>query len=512
MRMVSCNSALRGCRLKMLIIAVLVFVAPTFPKSQATQPQAQPDQKVGSRIIELPGQVESSEKTKLYAKIIAYVQKIHVAIGDRVKKGQVLAELSVPEIQAEHRQKALLVAQAEAEVALARRALQTAEASLVLATAQVEEAEAGIKRARANDERWKTEYERLEKLWQGKVIDKQLRDQGMHRLEIAKAGLVEAEAKVKAAKAARDANAAKRDMVQGEIRVAMAREEVARAEVKRVDTLRQYARILAPFDGVIARRSAETGALVGPGDRDKAEPLFVLARIDAVRISIGVPETSVPFVTTDTRVSIRFPAFKGKEVEAKVTRLAGALDPDTRTLRAEIDLPNVDGKLLPGMFAVVVIAGSRPDAELKKATEAKEATNLADPKALLEPLLDAARKAYEEAVKGSQQARRAGTVMIPLAKSEDVYIWSVRWLNAQLELNSKKDDRIAALEGHLERMKALQTRVTEMYKAGLASSLEVAAVEFHRVQAQLWLARETKEQNNSKSDPQALFPAFGFQG
>ena len=322
------------------------------------------------RALELPGQVEAAEQTKLHTKIAGFVQKIHVDIGDRVKKGQVLAELSVPEIEAELRQKAALIAQAEAEVELARRGVQVAEAALVMAAAQTEEGEAGVKRARANLERWNTEFERLEKLWQNKVIDKQVLDEKRHQVEAARAGLAEAEAKGQAIKATRDGSMAKREMSKAELKVTEARLQVARADAQRVDTLLQYSKVSAPFDGVIARRNVETGAFARSGDGNNVEPLLVIHRIDSVRIAIDIPESAVSHVSKGMRAVIRFPAFKGMEVKAMVSRIGGALDRDRRTLRAEIDLPNSDGKLLPGMYAAVAIKGLETDEPKKDQSNA----------------------------------------------------------------------------------------------------------------------------------------------
>jgi multidrug efflux pump subunit AcrA (membrane-fusion protein) len=471
-------------------IAVLALVTACVLQSQSTAKRLQAGQKGAPRTLELPGQVEAVEQTKLHAKMAGFIEKVHVDIGDHVKKGQVLAELSVPEVEAELRQKEALIAQAEAEVELARRALQFAAASLALTTARVQEAESASKRAQAHYEHSKTEYARLEKMWQNKVIDKQVLDEKLHELEVAKAGLADVEAKVKAANAAQEESSARREMVQAEEKVALARREVARADAQRVETILHYAKVRAPFDGLVARRAVQTGDFPGRGAGSKAEPLFVVVRTDSVRIAIDVPEANVPFVKTGMRALVRFPAAKGKEFQATVSRIAGALDPGTRTLRAEIDLPNPEGKLLPGMFAVVAIPGAGPDDKPEKEAGPEEARDLGDLKALFQARLDAARRAYEEAVKSTQQTRRVADLIIPLARPQDVATWSLRWLNAQREMSGKKEDQIAALEAHLNRMKELQKRVTEMNKNGLASSLEVSAVEFHRREAELWLARE----------------------
>src|SRR5262249_7793694 len=149
------------------------------------------------------------------------------------------------------RVKAAQIAQAEAEVLQARGGLQAAETAMVLAAIQVEETEAALKRAQAAQEFHEAKYHRLKRLLDSKAIEPQLLDESRHQLESARAGVAEAEAKVKAAKAAREGSLAKRDIVQAQVKVALARLEVAKADAQRVDSIRQYSKILAPFDGVV---------------------------------------------------------------------------------------------------------------------------------------------------------------------------------------------------------------------------------------------------------------------
>src|SRR6266545_4101934 len=271
-------SAFRGVPPGLLLLAVLLTMAADSRWSPAAQPQPK-----GARYtIELPGQVEAAEQTSLYPRLAGYVQKVHVDIGDRVKKGQVLAELSVPEIEADLKHKVALVA------------------------------------------------------------------------------LAEAEAKGKAAQAAREEKASRRELARASIKVALARQTVAGAEVQRADALFQYAAVRAPYDGLVVWRGVNTGDFTGPGRGGKVESLFAVARIDSVRVLLAVPEAAAPLVAVGTRAVIRFPALKGQEVEGKLTRTAWTLDPASRILRAEIDLPNPEGKLRPGMFVRAVLTTTGP--------------------------------------------------------------------------------------------------------------------------------------------------------
>jgi multidrug efflux pump subunit AcrA (membrane-fusion protein) len=437
------------------------------------------------RTIELPGQVEPSEQTSLYASVSGAVQTVHADIGDRVKKGQVLAELSVPQISEELKRRQALLAQAEAEVEQAQAAVRATEAALVSAKAQVRETEAGLKSAQAGAARHKAQFERLEK--QAQVIDKETLAEARHQLGAAVAAVQGAEAKVRAVEATQTEGAARRAKAEAGLKVARALLEVARVDVQRVQVLRGHAQVRAPFDGVVSRRGATTGMLTGPARRGDMGPLFVVVRTGPVRVAVQVPESAATVVRAGDRVMVRVPALK-QELAAKVTRTAGALDPRTRTLRAEIDLPNAEGKLLPGMYVTVAltVAGEGPKKEEAPKPAAKDADEL---KALAQARLDAAHKAYDEAMKGLHQTRRTGTLILPVTKPEDVYAWSVRWLNAERNMGGKNDDRPPALEAHLRRMKELQQRVTEMSRSGLLSPPDASAVEFYRVEAELWLAR-----------------------
>jgi HlyD family secretion protein len=305
-----------------------------------------------AKTLKLPGQVQAAEQVRLFARIVGFVSQVNVDIGDHVKKGQLLAALFVPELEADLKQKQALVTQAEAEILHAKLAVKAAEAMRAVADAQVTQAEATIKHAQANLQRWTAEQERIQKLFEQKTIDAAVRDETVHQVEAAKAGVAEAESKLQAARASREAAAANLDALKAEVQVAEARRQVAAAAVQQQKDMLAYAQILAPFDGVVTERSATAGMLAGPLN-SRGERLFTVDRVDIVRVVVEVPETDAPRVQTGARALVEVPALGGQHFEGKVTRTTRALDPKTRTLRAEIDLPNRDGKLLPGMTATV---------------------------------------------------------------------------------------------------------------------------------------------------------------
>jgi RND family efflux transporter MFP subunit len=316
-----------------------------------------PERRTIHRAVEQPGTIEAFEQTPLHAKIAGYVEIVRVDIGDRVDKGQVLAELSVPEMVEELNRKEALLAQAKAEAKQAEAALAAAKANVKTTAALVKEAEAGRDRADALVARWKSEYERLQKVKQ--TIDQQQLEETRYQLKAAEATRAEVEAKVESAKAARDESTAKRDKAEADVSAANARQGVAEAARDREKALLDYAKVRAPYAGVVTRRNVDTGHFLQPNAANKGEALFMVMRSDKVRIFVDVPETAAPLVGKDTPARIRVQALTGQDFKGTVTRTSWALDPKARTLRAEIDLDNPDGKLRPGMYAYATLTVER---------------------------------------------------------------------------------------------------------------------------------------------------------
>ncbi len=274
-----------------------------------------PEKKDVRRLIERPGfNIEAYERTPLYARIAGYVKKWTADIGDRVHKDDVLAELVVPEMVVELKQK---------------------EASIRQASSEIEQAKAVVQRAEAEAERAKSQYERLARVAKGGALDKEQVDEVQLGFKAAQATLTKAKA---------------------DVNVAQARLEVTQAERDRVQALLEYTKIRAPFDGVVSRRSINTGDLVQPAAANKGESLFVVEKVDTVRVFVNVQELEAVWVRIGATVLIRAQSLPGQMFRGKVTRTAGALDPQNRTLHTEIDLPNADGKLMPGMYVTATIS------------------------------------------------------------------------------------------------------------------------------------------------------------
>lgn len=342
------------------------------PPAAAPITTAKPEKRPVKRVVEQPGTVQAFEETVLYSKLAGYVRALAadpnkkdgaghdtlVDIGSRVTAGQVLAELSLPELDEEFNQKEAFVRQAEAEVTQAKRALAASEAGVVSATAMVAEAKAGLSRAQALYDRWQSEINRVTKLVAEGVIDSQSRDEIQNQFKSAEAGRHETAAKVASAEAVVIKAVADKDKAAADVTAAEARLDVAKADARRVDALRGYTRIKAPFDGVVTRRGVNTGDFVsGEGKHG----VFTVARLDPVRVVVRVPEADSGLVSVGQPVSVALQT-RPAPLTGKVARTSWSLEPGSRTLRVEVDLPNTDGAVRPGMYVYARLTAELPAA------------------------------------------------------------------------------------------------------------------------------------------------------
>jgi len=139
--------------------------------------------------------------------------------------------------------------------------------------------------------------------------------------------------------------------IQGEANL-----NAADANVRRLEQLESFKHIYAPFSGVITTRNTDVGSLVNAGNGGPTQQLFVIAQIDPIRVYVNVPEVYSPSIHKGVKVDIEVPALVGKRFTGSVVRTADAIDPATRTLNTEIDVPNPNGQLLPGSYAQVHLA------------------------------------------------------------------------------------------------------------------------------------------------------------
>lgn len=305
-----------------------------------------------------PGRVAAFEETPLHSKLTGYVEEVLADIGDRVAKDQLLVRLRIPELHDELDQKQALLDQTEAEVKQAQAAVAAADAAAVTAEARIAQAEAGIGRAAGDYQRWQAEHARLTELSQRGSVTQKLVDETLNQLRSAEAASLEASASVAVAKAAREEARANVSQAQADQATAVARQRVAAANLAAADTLLAYLEIRAPFDGVVTRRNVDTGHYVHPAAGSASEPLLVVARTDKVRVFVDVPEMEAALVDgadkPDSAV-VRVQSLGGLKFPAAITRTSWSLQASNRSLHTEIDIPNAEGLLRPGMYVTATI-------------------------------------------------------------------------------------------------------------------------------------------------------------
>lgn len=262
------------------------------------------------------------QDVQIHAKVAGYIKKINVDIGDRVKTGQVLAVLEIPE----------LVAQVDE----ANAAVHHAEEEIQRAKSDVSRAEADSVALHANADR----LVNTDKVRPGLIAQQELDD---------------ATAKDRASQAQVDAS-------KSALAAARQQLEVAKANYQHYSALGNYAQITAPYDGVVTWRYADTGALVQAGTSGAGSPVVTVAEIKVLRLRIPVAESLAAKIRTGDEADVVVQA-TGEHFTGKVKRFTNSLDPSTRTEQVEIDVPNPDYHLQPGMYADVRLsANTRNDA------------------------------------------------------------------------------------------------------------------------------------------------------
>jgi HlyD family secretion protein len=327
----------------------------------------EPQRKALTRLVEQPGTVQAYEETQMFARVPGYVRLFHDSdgriihdIGQTVRgpkydqtgkvvvaPGEILAELVVPELEQRANLKKALARQAEADVDQSQKALAAAEANIAIV-------EAAVIEAKALKERWESELKRLTSLAKSGTIDEQSREEILYQFKASGARVLSADAAILKAKA-------DRDKAMADVRSAQARVDVARADALEAEAMLGYAKIRAPYDGVVTSRKVNTGDFVQPTS-GKGDWLFQVARLDPVRVVIAVPEADAELVKEKSDVKLSVQAIPGSNSSGTVARTSWALESGARTLRTEIDLPNKDGRLRPGMYVYAQINNKLSDA------------------------------------------------------------------------------------------------------------------------------------------------------
>jgi RND family efflux transporter MFP subunit len=317
-----------------------------------------------------PASTEPYVGAALFAKVSGRLKTLKVDIGDRVRAGDLLAEIEIPELEAQ-------VARNKARVEDAEAKLKQAEAQKTEAEAEARAAESAVKLATimieaktAFKDYRKQQLERIKALVAKNAEDEKVRDEQqsyyLSALEAENAARQQVNTEQERATAAR----VKILRVEADIRAARADIAVAEAELATSKVWVDYGQIRAPFNGVVTQRGYLQWDFIKAGEQGGNTPILTIASTDVMRVVVQVPDRDVPYVAPGKPAILTFDALPGVVYETEgnnkvvVSRLANAEDYETRLMRVEVDVRNKDGRLKPGMYgrATIVLADGSPSA------------------------------------------------------------------------------------------------------------------------------------------------------
>jgi len=293
------------------------------PVASPTVPIATAEPTTLANDLTLSAEFKPYQEVDVMAKIAGYVKNIRVDIGDHVQQGEMLATLEVPEIQD--------------ELAKAKAGVETADANIVTAQANVTHAQAVSNIAHLS-------YERIR--------DVAAKDKGLvprQDVDVAQSRDLEAAAQLAS--------------VNSAVKAAQEMKSGAESEYSRAQAMVQYATIRAPFTGVVTKRYANTGSMIqaGTSSQSQAMPVVRIAQNDILRVILPVPVNSVGEIKDGQAVEVGVTNL-GTTLQGRVTRYADSVQMTTRTMDTEVDVPNLEGKIVPGMYAEVHLhLAARPD-------------------------------------------------------------------------------------------------------------------------------------------------------
>jgi RND family efflux transporter MFP subunit len=272
-----------------------------------------------ARYLTISSELVPFQEIDVYAKESGFVSKLYVDYGSHVKKGQLLAVLEIPELQA---------------------LLQEDQSTIKSMADQVTDAEHELGRIEAQHNVAHLQYDRLNHVAKSKpglVAQQEVDD--------AQGKDLAAEAQVEAAKS--------------RLQVAQSQFAVSQSKMAHDQALYDYSKITAPFAGVVTQRYANFGTLMQAGTNStQALPLVKLSQEDLFRLVIPVPESYVRYIKTDDPVTVRVPALN-RDFPGKIARFSVDVTDSTRTMHTEVDVPNPKGLLIPGVYAEVTLALDR---------------------------------------------------------------------------------------------------------------------------------------------------------
>ncbi len=265
-----------------------------------------------SHVLSLAGQFQPYQMVDVHAKVSGYLRRIFVDIGDKVHVGQTLGVLEVPELNAQYRSTQAEEARSKDEISRAQNE---------------------VARAKSMHAALQANYDRL------------------RQAAKAQAGLI-AQQELDDAQAKAEASQSQIDATQSALSAARQGSDVAHADMQRVGALQAYTTVTAPLSGVVVWRYADTGALIQAGTASDIQslPLIKLSQSDLLRLRFPVPEDAVGYIHEGDPVQIHIDALH-RSITGKIVRFTRDVSLDTRTMQTEVDVPNKDLSITPGMYA-----------------------------------------------------------------------------------------------------------------------------------------------------------------
>lgn len=308
------------------------------------------------RTLQLTASIGSLTQAVLFPKTSGYLLTVTVRPGDAVRAGQVIAVVDHAQLDAQAAQAQAALAAALAGVQTAQAQVAAARAQRMNAVAQLASAQAGLQKAAAQLENAQTTYTRTATLAEQGAVSQQSRDDAKAQVISAQAGVDAARAQIAQAAAQVQAAQEEEAVAVSQVKTQQAQAATQAAALENARLNLQNATIVAPFSGVVVSRSLDPGAYVTPGT---STPILTIADLDHLNVIVNITEAELPVVHQGDPTQIRVDAYPDRTFHGVVSRIAGGVDPVTRTVQVEIDVPNSGHPLRPGMYATVqLVAGA----------------------------------------------------------------------------------------------------------------------------------------------------------
>ena len=284
--------------------------------------------------------VEPYYRADLKARASGIVKSVLRDIGDKVKKGEVLVLIDVPESEQDVAKSDAMIFQRKQELKVSEAKLKDAKAAKDVSAATIKQRQADAQGATAIRDLKKRKFARFQGLAAtGSVVGSVVEEEERDYLS-SEAALTSANANIERARADYSESESKIEAAAADMELKAAQIEVARKDLDRAKAVADYGRITAPFDGVVVRRTVDPGSFVQNATTGTSEPLISIAKVDLVTVTAKFPDSVAPSVVVDTPALVTVDDLPGVSIAAKVTRFAPTVQNADRTMRVEVDLFN----------------------------------------------------------------------------------------------------------------------------------------------------------------------------